>query len=250
MELSNFLLFTSEQGNLLVRFLIAHLLSDFVFQTAGMVKNKRWLSPQMFLHVAVVFVATGLLSNYWIPALVIAVLHYGIDGSKILLQKRFPQHTLRFFLLDQLVHVVVILVVWSQVFNLWTSLSRALLLPIDNYKFSLLLLSYLLITSPIGFVIKFATLNMAQFQDHNEETKPVNMENGGKLIGIFERIIILTFVLLSQYGAIGFLITGKSIIRFADKNSNLKSEYVLVGTMMSYALAILIGLGAKWLLEI
>ncbi len=250
MELSNFLLFTSEQGNLLVKFLIAHLLADFVFQTAGMVKNKRWFSVHMFMHVGVVFLATGLLSNYWLPSLVIAVIHYGIDGSKMLLQKRFSEHTLRFFLLDQLAHVSVILVVWAQVFHIWNSVNHAMLLPISNYKFSLLLLSYLLITSPLGFVIKFATINIAQFQNSNEDTKPVNIENGGKLIGIFERIIILTFVLLSQYGAIGFLITGKSIIRFADKNSNLKSEYVLVGTMMSYALAILVGLGAKWLLEI
>ena len=79
-------------------------------------------------------------------------------------------------------------------------------------------------------------------------TPDIKVENGGKLIGIFERIIILTLVLLNQYEAIGFLITGKSIIRFADKNSDLKSEYVLVGTMMSYALAILIGVITKWLL--
>ena len=47
--------------------------------------------------------------------------------------------------------------------------------------------------------------------------------------------------LLNQYEAIGFLITGKSIIRFAQKDENLKSEYVLVGTMMSYAIAIITG---------
>lgn len=59
-------------------------------------------------------------------------------------------------------------------------------------------------------------------------------DRNGYLIGIFERIIILTFVLIHQYEAIGFLITGKSIIRFSSKNEVLKSEYVLLGTMMSY----------------
>jgi hypothetical protein len=61
------------------------------------------------------------------------------------------------------------------------------------------------------------------------------------LIGLFERVIILTLVLLGEYSAIGFLITGKSIIRFATQGENLRSEYVLVGTMMSYCVAIIIG---------
>ncbi len=33
----------------------------------------------------------------------------------------------------------------------------------------------------------------------------------------------------------------KNIIRFTQQNENLHSEYVLVGTMMSYAIAILVG---------
>ncbi len=61
------------------------------------------------------------------------------------------------------------------------------------------------------------------------EAKENKIEHGGRRIGQFEqRIIILTFVLLQQYEAIGFLITGKSIIRFAQRDENLRSEYVLV----------------------
>lgn len=76
------------------------------------------------------------------------------------------------------------------------------------------------------------------------------IENGGRRIGQFERAIILTFVLLQQYEAIGFLITGKSIIRFAQRDENLRSEYVLVGTMMSYAFSILTGVLVRWLLNV
>jgi hypothetical protein len=57
-------------------------------------------------------------------------------------------------------------------------------------------------------------------------------------------------VLLGQYAAIGFLITGKSIIRFANNDEHLRSEYVLVGTMMSYALAIMTGAAINWLLTL
>jgi hypothetical protein len=55
-------------------------------------------------------------------------------------------------------------------------------------------------------------------------------------------------VLLSQYEAIGFLITGKSILRFADGQKK-ETEYVLVGTMMSYAFAIIIAVLVKILLK-
>ncbi len=246
---ANFMMFTSQQGNMLVVFFIAHLLSDFVLQTLGMVKNKQWLALPMFMHIAVVFVSTGILSNQWVASFFIALAHYGIDGSKMELQKRFPKQVLSFFLLDQLAHVLIILAVWATVWHIWPLLLSAFTLPFTNYKMSLILLSYLLVASPLGFVIKFATMHIAQYRHKNiTEEENIKVENGGKLIGIFERIIILTLVLLNQYEAIGFLITGKSIIRFADKNSDLKSEYVLVGTMMSYALAILIGVVVKWLL--
>jgi hypothetical protein len=120
---------------------------------------------------------------------------------------------------------------------------KTIVLPIGNYKISLILLAYAWVYFPVGYIIKFATQSIT----HTNTLQPVlinaddKIEHGGKIIGQFERIIILTLVLLNQYEAIGFLITGKSIIRFADHNSDLRSEYVLVGTMMSYALAILTG---------
>ena len=121
-------------------------------------------------------------------------------------------------------------------------------IPFVNYKFSLILLAYVWVYFSVGYLIKFATQNIRHTaQDGNEEVK---VEHGGKLIGQFERLIILTLVLLNQYEAIGFLITGKSIIRFADHNSNLRSEYVLVGTMMSYALAILTGVFVNYMLSL
>ena len=39
----------------------------------------------------------------------------------------------------------------------------------------------------------------------------------------------------------GFLIAAKSILRFKDDNT-VKTEYVLVGTMLSFGLAIALGI--------
>ena len=76
--------------------------------------------------------------------------------------------------------------------------------------------------------------------------------NAGKLIGIIERWLILLFVFLGQYEAIGFLIAAKSILRYnpKDEEENFnKTEYVLVGTMLSFFIAIFVGVVVKQMIK-
>ena len=157
-----------------------------------------------------------------------------------------------FFVADQLFHFLIITAAWFWHYDIFYKIFKTITLPFVNYKLSLILLAYAWIYYPVGYLIKFATqsithTNATQESKINADDK---IEHGGKLIGQFERLIILTLVLLNQYEAIGFLITGKSIIRFADHNSNLRSEYVLVGTMMSYALAIITGVLVNFMLSL
>jgi hypothetical protein len=66
------------------------------------------------------------------------------------------------------------------------------------------------------------------------------------------RTLVLTFVLFGQFQAIGFLIAAKSILRFGDKNGNNPSkqtEYVLIGTLLSFTMALFIGILVKKLIS-
>jgi hypothetical protein len=65
--------------------------------------------------------------------------------------------------------------------------------------------------------------------------------NAGALIGNLERWLILAFVLMQHYEALGLLIAAKSIIRFGDAQTR-KSEYVLAGTLLSIFIAVVAGL--------
>lgn len=234
---------TLEQGNFLIRLLLAHILSDFILQSDKMAKEKAWLSPLMLGHIFIVAASTFILTFSWKITLAISISHYVIDSVKIALKNGVKKMQFRFFTIDQFFHFLTILGVCIYKFGLFYSCFDSLKFLFLNYKFTLYLLAYATVVWPMGYLIKFF-LEKIMPQDATD-----NVEHGGRLIGQFERIIILTFVLLSQYEAIGFLITGKSIIRFADRNSEVKSEYVLVGTMMSYAFSILIGLGIKWLVN-
>jgi hypothetical protein len=68
---------------------------------------------------------------------------------------------------------------------------------------------------------------------------------GGMVIGGLERLLILTFVLLNEYSAIGLILAAKGIIRYGElkETPNQKvAEYVLIGTMLSMVWAVLVGL--------
>jgi hypothetical protein len=56
---------------------------------------------------------------------------------------------------------------------------------------------------------------------------------------------VFCFILIGHFEAIGFLLAAKSIFRFGDlkeaKDRKL-TEYVLIGTLLSFGVALLIGL--------
>ncbi len=70
------------------------------------------------------------------------------------------------------------------------------------------------------------------------------MLNAGKLIGNIERILTLTLILFNQYEVVGFIIAAKSILRYKETDTS-RTEYVLIGTLLSFGIAILLGIGLK-----
>ena len=77
------------------------------------------------------------------------------------------------------------------------------------------------------------------------------LPNVGKTIGYLERILIQTFVLIGRFEGVGFLLAAKSIFRFGElsKASEIRTtEYVLIGTLASFTIAIMIGLVARMMI--
>ena len=242
----SFVLFTLAQGNMLIRLLLAHVLCEFIVfpQKELVAQNKIYL----FLHAAIVYLCTALLTGWWLWSIGIALAHLIIEGIKIELEKQNRIGQFKLVIAEQIVHCIVLIILWSVNLGIGNQLLEAIRMPFTNYQFSLIFFGYLLVTVPVGYIIKLATKNMQK--TNTPAPVPDLSVNRGKQIGILERMIILTFILLGQYAAIGFLITGKSIIRFANNDEHLRSEYMLIGTMMSYALCIGIGVSINWLLKI
>jgi hypothetical protein len=68
---------------------------------------------------------------------------------------------------------------------------------------------------------------------------PAGLANGGRLIGTLERALIFVLILTDQAAGIGFLIAAKSVLRFGSVSDDRKaSEYIIIGTLASFAWAI------------
>jgi hypothetical protein len=229
--------------SLLLRLITSHLLTDFVLQPTAWVndrKKNKIRSISLIWHVCLTtlfaYAFSGLYSCWWIP-LVIFISHYLIDVIKSYLTDNIYT-----FLADQLTHIIVIIIIWLIIDQQWAALTTKLCELTTSNKFWILAFGYVLVTWPLGILIGIATTKWREELVANETARE-GLANAGKWIGICERALILTFVLTNQYTAIGFLMTAKSILRFGDKDKNAekKTEYILVGTLLSFASSALLG---------
>lgn len=225
----------------LLKTLIAHILGDFVFQPDHWIKDKqlkKGKSKFLYLHIAI---HAGLLLmlfqfniEFWLAFLFIPISHYIIDIIKIYLEKRINSRYL--FTIDQLAHLAVILgfswYYYPGLLALNIQLSNATLL---------LLLSIILLTYGVAVFIKVIMSKWDLLEDSDKDS----LSKAGKYIGILERLFVFSFVVMQEWQAIGFLIAAKSVFRFGDlsraKDRKL-TEYILIGTLLSFGFAILIGL--------
>lgn len=103
--------------------------------------------------------------------------------------------------------------------------------------------AYLLCLGPVNVLIKLL-LKTNHLIPTEIPGKNDSLLNAGRFIGNIERIITITLVFNNQYEAIGLFIAAKSLIRIKD-GDKATSEYVLVGTLLSFGIAIMVGLVIK-----
>jgi hypothetical protein len=226
----------------LIKLLLSHLLSDFILQPSSWVKQrteKHFQAPYLYLHGLI----TALLAwvfigwTYWGIALILLISHILIDGWK-----SYQKDTVTYFLIDQLLHVAVITGCWYVSFSNWEITRSAWLQLNSNYHVWVIITAFVFVTMPSGILIGQLTKKWQDRVDNKDST----LANAGKWIGIAERIIVLILVLQNQYAAIGLLVTAKGIIRFSEKDRpEIKTEYLVIGTLLSIAIAIVTGLLTK-----
>ena len=229
---------------ILLQLVLAHIITDFVIQPTSWIKNKRekkGRSVYLYVHCLIAGLLTYLFLlnwEWWYIAVFISVSHYFIDLWKL----SYKKDNLKIFLADQFLHFLTLGLAWLFLTSNFKNVFPFVLDLLSNTSILSVLIGYLIVIFPTGFLIGKAT---ARWQGEVEDDlKKTSLAAAGRYIGIFERILVLTFILTQNFSAIGFLIAAKSILRFSDKSeagARKQTEYVLIGTLMSFAITIIVG---------
>lgn len=225
--------------------LLAHTLSDFVIQKESTVSEKnKGKFKQFFLHAfAVAFVTflfllpfKGLNPLYF--ALFVLLIHLLIDYLKHILDKLFDKAKSNFkaltFLLDQLLHIFSLLVLSQTIPLLPRPFFASLLTDFPIIE------AYILIPIVYIFVVFGGAHFVRLILDSVPSKKGEKAENAnkGKLIGILERTLMLTFWVTGNPSGIAIVLTAKSIARFKEFDDKEFAEYYLIGTLSSTLVAL------------
>lgn len=225
-----------------LQLLLAHLLGDFIFQSQKMVERKKLHRHRgatfylhLLIHLIVLLLALKFDFQYWIGIGVIVLSHGAIDLLKLSFEGKVSVG--KAFLIDQIAHLLVLLVVAYTYFPFSFSIDT-----IYDPKILLFLTALILVSYVAAILMKHLMGSWKVAEDKDQDSLPY----AGKYIGILERLFVFGFILLQQWEAIGLLIAAKSIFRFSDlsraKDRKL-TEYVLIGTFLSFGIAFLIGVG-------
>ena len=227
---------------LLLKLIVAHFIGDFFLQSKAWVQEKgirKAKSLKLYWH----FLIHGALVllfvwdwNYWPLALCILLLHAIVDLLKLYAQKENTKTN--WFFIDQGFHIISIIFLWI----IWVQPIFDISLWVADKTVWIYGAALLLLTSVSGILIQ---MMLANWSNSLNEANDSSLKNAGKYIGILERLFVFTFVIIGHWEAIGFLITAKSVFRFGDlkeAKSRKLTEYILIGTLLSFGIAILSGL--------
>ncbi len=224
---------------ILIKLLVAHLFGDFFLQTDAICMGKNssgvrrlsYLAIHSGINAVLAYLLVGMWHCWQIPTLVF-ITHYVIDYIKSSLNNGSTW----VFVIDQLAHVTVIVLLWSWITGSQLCLSGDWL---SDYRVWVVAVCYLLALKPSSILLSSFIAKWAPTENEKK-----SLPNAGAWIGYFERVLILTFMLLGCMEGIGFLLAAKSIFRFGEltKAREVKiTEYVMIGTLSSFTIAILLG---------
>ncbi len=242
---------------ILLALYLAHLLTDFVFQSSRLVARKRQRAMIAYawhgaIHLAcalvlVAFVWPGALANWQSDAIVVSLIlvHLFIDHLKLaVVSSHAMKDGLAAFALDQIAHAVTVLLAALAIARVPVGrfLGQLAAVQFDRETVLWVLVIYVATIWSGGYLLRYLTKplvrrGLPEIQEGMDE-----LENAGLYIGWLERFLVVTAMVLRSPATVGLILTAKSIARYPEFKSFRFAEYFLIGTLMSISLGIMGGL--------
>lgn len=221
------------------KLILAHLLGDFILQPNSWVSDKenrklksKYLYIHVLIHTVLSFIFLWNIQLWWVAVLV-GFSHFMIDVSKLYFQNIKTKKS--WFFVDQLLHIAVITGI-SFYFNEFNFEF------LNNQSILKIVMAALFLTSPTSIIIKTLLSSWTPVAEAQSNIQTESLSSAGKYIGILERLLVFTFIMANHWEGVGFMVAAKSVFRFSDlaqaKQRKL-TEYVLIGTLLSFGMAVL-----------
>jgi hypothetical protein len=239
--------------NLFLAVYLAHLLTDFVFQTDRLVSKKNRGEWRGYLvhgathYIAVLAIVSIADPNRFLSlyfqgiAVSLSIVHLAVDWAKLFLTKSrgMPDNALA-FLLEQTIHLAtviaaVLLLVRPPLQTLAVFLTRIRLL---QETILLVLVVYVSVIFGGGYFIRVLIGPLWREEPGQRPKEHEEVINAGLYIGWLERFLVLTALFLQSPATVGFIFAAKSIARYPELKSVRFAEYFLIGTLLSMSIAI------------
>lgn len=226
---------------LFLKLLLAHLIGDFALQPKSWIadkQRKKQRSIKLYYHIGIhallLLLVLGFDFSYWLGILIIVLSHLLIDITKLNLSGKYSTPWL--FFIDQALHLLV------------TFLVTLIYQPIDIVTSNISMNEILLWAIAISCVTYVAAIVImilvSIWRPHTEDDNDDSLAKAGRYIGMLERLFVFGFVVTNHWEGIGFLLAAKSVFRFGDLKASKDrklTEYILIGTLLSFGIAILCG---------
>ena len=252
--------------------LLGHFIADFMFQTGTIANNRcsgtkteilKWNAIHSGIHFAVYSV---LLFGRWnfkafFIVFILSLLHLAVDLLKSFLIsiRPFTKYSIANFLLDQMFHIILIYFIvykininefmpeilkWLSKFN-----STDVLFPRKVILTLLLLVAGLwaagIFISKIYEYITYRPykkcIDSGMIIKLNAQKKDRLSPDISFMVGILERLLIICSIVMGLQEVIGFVLATKSIARFKEFDDKNFVINFIIGSFMSFLIAIIIG---------
>lgn len=235
----------------LLRLVTAHLVGDFLLQTAVMAARRgvpRPLARDTAIHAGLYLLALAPrpMGEALTLSFALAAVHATIDYGT----SKWGDDGAIAFCVDQAAHLSTIAIVAAMAPTLpfpAMSIGRELLM---SPRVSLFVGGYIATVFGAGHLVQRITAHFGANIDQSVLSKKPGLPDAGRYIGWLERFLIVTFLLAGHGEVIALLIGAKAIIRYPELRDNEKghfADYFLIGTMTSVGVALAGGIALLYL---
>ncbi len=179
----------------LIKLILAHFIGDFLMQPQSWVKHKEAFkikSSKLYGHVLIhgllVLVLLWDIRLWWV-ALSVVISHWIIDLIKLYNQK--DTNKSQWFIIDQFLHLIVVIALWALVTRpefFWSGL-------LSSPLFWGYLTAVVFLTFVVSVIMQVLLSRWSPLVDRGE---PQSLKDAGKYIGILERLLIFVFIITNR----------------------------------------------------